>query len=299
MKRKKNVHAVLFHVGACVLGFFMIYPLLWLLSSSFKSNDTMFTDAYSLIPKVWDAAANYKSGFEGVGGVPFTTFLGNTVFVTVIGTFGCVFISLLAAYAFTRIRFKGSNFLFGCVMMTMMIPPQVMVVPQYIILKKMNLIDTRVALIMPWFFGGAFFIFLLVQFFRGIPKELDEAAKIDGATEFQVFRKVVLPMCKPIIATVGLFAGLGYWNDWTNGLYYITDTNKFSIQQLLNNMIKNIEFLSKNANSNINLASVGGGIPQETVRMAIAIVGLLPILIVFPFVQKYFVKGISIGAVKG
>lgn len=123
--------------------------------------------------------------------------------------------------------------------------------------------------------------------------------KIDGATEFQVFRKVVLPMCKPIIATVGLFAGLGYWNDWTNGLYYITDTNKFSIQQLLNNMIKNIEFLSKNANSNINLASVGGGIPQETVRMAIAIVGLLPILIVFPFVQKYFVKGISIGAVKG
>lgn len=115
-------------------------------------------------------------------------------------------------------------------------------------------------------------------------------AKIDGATEFQVFRKVVLPMCKPIIATVGLFAGLGYWNDWTNGLYYITDTNKFSIQQLLNNMIKNIEFLSKNANSNINLASVGGGIPQETVRMAIAIVGLLPILIVFPFVQKYFVK---------
>ena len=105
-------------------------------------------------------------------------------------------------------------------------------------------------------------------------------------------------MCKPIIATVGLFAGLGYWNDWTNGLYYITDTNKFSIQQLLNNMIKNIEFLSKNANSNINLASVGGGIPQETVRMAIAIVGLLPILIVFPFVQKYFVKGITIGAVK-
>ena len=118
-----------------------------------------------------------------------------------------------------------------------------------------------------------------------------EACYFDG--------KVVLPMCKPIIATVGLFAGLGYWNDWTNGLYYITDTNKFSIQQLLNNMIKNIEFLSKNANSNINLASVGGGIPQETVRMAIAIVGLLPILIVFPFVQKYFVKGISIGAVKG
>ena len=104
---------------------------------------------------------------------------------------------------------------------------------------------------------------------------------------------------RPIIATIGLFIGLGYWNDWMNGLYYVTDSKLFSVQQLLNNMIKNIEFLSKNANSNINLSSIGGGIPQETVRMAIAIVGLLPILVVFPFMQKYFIKGISVGAVKG
>lgn len=146
-------------------------------------------------------------------------------------------------------------------------------VPTYIMYTRyLHMKNTIPALIIPGLLMSAFNVILTRTYIQSnVPAALSEAAKIDGATEFQVFRKVVLPMCKPIIATVGLFAGLGYWNDWTNGLYYITDTNKFSIQQLLNNMIKNIEFLSKNANSNINLASVGGGIPQETVRMAIAI----------------------------
>ena len=273
MKRKKNVHAVLFHVGACVLGFFMIYPLLWLLSSSFKSNDTMFTDAYSLIPKVWDAAANYKSGFEGVGGVPFTTFLGNTVFVTVIGTFGCVFISLLAAYAFTRIRFKGSNFLFGCVMMTMMIPPQVMVVPQYIILKKMNLIDTRVALIMPWFFGGAFFIFLLVQFFRGIPKELDEAAKIDGCGILGTLFRILVPVVKPALVTASIFAFYWIWQDFFQPLIFMSTTKKFTISLALN------MYLDPNSYNNY------GGL------FAMSVISLLPVLVFFIIFQKYLVDG--------
>ncbi len=281
MKRKKNVHAVLFHVGACVLGFFMIYPLLWLLSSSFKSNDTMFTDAYSLIPKVWDAAANYKSGFEGVGGVPFTTFLGNTVFVTVIGTFGCVFISLLAAYAFTRIRFKGSNFLFGCVMMTMMIPPQVMVVPQYIILKKMNLIDTRVAWIMPWFFGGAFFIFLLVQFFRGIPKELDEAAKIDGCGILGTLFRILVPVVKPALVTASIFAFYWIWQDFFQPLIFMSTTKKFTISLALN------MYLDPNSYNNY------GGL------FAMSVISLLPVLVFFIIFQKYLVDGIAMDGIKG
>lgn len=281
MKRKKNVHAVLFHVGACVLGFFMIYPLLWLLASSFKSNDTMFTDSYSLIPKVWDAATNYKSGFEGVGGVPFTTFLGNTVFVTVIGTFGCVFVSLLAAYAFTRIRFKGSNFLFGCVMMTMMIPPQVMVVPQYIILKKMNLIDTRVALIMPWFFGGAFFIFLLVQFFRGIPKELDEAAKIDGCGILGTLFRILVPVVKPALVTASIFAFYWIWQDFFQPLIFMSTTKKFTISLALN------MYLDPNSYNNY------GGL------FAMSVISLLPVLVFFIIFQKYLVDGIAMDGIKG
>ena len=173
MKEKKTLNSVLFHVVTCAIGLIMIYPLLWLFASSMKSNATMFKDAYSLIPEQFDLVTNYKSALAGVGGVSFWTFLGNTVIVTVVGVIGCVMVSLFAAYAFTRIKFKGSNFWFSCVMITMMIPSQVMVVPQYIVLKKLNLIDTRIALILPWFFGAAFFIFMLVQFFRGVPKELD------------------------------------------------------------------------------------------------------------------------------
>ena len=113
MHTKKRIHSVLFHVGACALGFLMIYPLIWLLASSFKSNDTMFQDTYSLIPKVWDVATNYNSGFAGIGGVKFTTFFANSLIVTVIGTVGCVLTSLLAAYALSRLKFKFSSFWFG------------------------------------------------------------------------------------------------------------------------------------------------------------------------------------------
>ena len=127
MKRKKQIQAITFHTGACALGFLMIYPLLWLLASSFKSNDTMFQDAYSLIPKVWDAVTNYRSGLEGVGGVSFGTFFVNTVVVTVVGTAGCVMISLLAAYAFARIRFIGRDKIFMIFLATMMIPSYVLI----------------------------------------------------------------------------------------------------------------------------------------------------------------------------
>ena len=177
MTNRKSIQihrSLAFHIFSIVLGFFMIYPLLWLIASSFKSNSTMFVDSYSLIPQEWDIAENYRSGWQGISGIHFGRFLANTVFVTVVGTVTCVFSSLLAAYAFSRTPFKGIRLWFTCVILTMMIPPQVMVVPQYIILKNIGLIDTLAALILPWCFGTAFFIFLMLQFFRSIPKELDE-----------------------------------------------------------------------------------------------------------------------------
>lgn len=281
MQNKKKLHAVTFHVGACILGFFMIYPLLWLLMSSFKSNDTMFQDAYSLIPQVWDIATNYKSGFAGVGGVSFLTFLGNTVFVTVVGMAGCVFVSLLAAYALSRIKFKGSGFWFGCVMMTMMIPPQVMVVPQYIILKQMNLIDTRTALILPWFFGGAFFIFLLVQNFRGIPKELDEAAEIDGCGRVGTLFKILVPVMKPTIVTASIFAFYWIWQDFFQPLIFMSSTDKFTISLALN------MYLDPNSYNNY------GGL------FAMSVISLLPVIIFFIIFQRYLVDGIAMDGIKG
>ncbi|MGN1141573.1 MAG: carbohydrate ABC transporter permease [Oliverpabstia sp.] len=281
MKNKQIFHSVLFHVGACVLGFFMIYPLLWLLMSSFKSNETMFHDAYSLIPETWDIITNYKSGFAGVGGVSFFTFLMNTVFVTVVGMVGCVFISLLSAYAYTRMKFAGSKFWFGCVMMTMMIPPQVMVVPQYIILKKMNLIDTRIALILPWFFGGAFFIFLMVQFFRGIPKELDEAAEIDGCGKIGTLFRILVPVVKPAIVTASIFAFYWIWQDFFQPLIFMSSTDKFTISLALN------MYLDPNSYNNY------GGL------FAMSVVSLIPVIGFFIIFQRYLVDGIAMDGIKG
>lgn len=281
MKRKKQIGAVVFHVGACLLGFLMIYPLLWLLASSFKSNETMFTDTYSLIPKVWDAATNYASGFEGVAGVPFVKFLWNSVVVTVIGMVGCVLTSLFAAYAFSRIKFRFSNFWFGCVMMTMMIPAQVMVVPQYIILKKLNLIDTRISLVLPWIFGGAFFIFLMVQFFRGIPTELDEAAEIDGCGKFGILFRILVPIVKPAIVTASIFAFYWIWQDFFQPLIFMSDTSKFTIPLALN------MYLDPNSYNNY------GGL------FAMSVVSLIPVILFFIIFQRYLVDGIAMDGIKG
>ena len=205
-KSIRTRNSIAFHIFSIALGFLMIYPLLWLIASSLKSNDTMFVDSYSLIPEEFDIIGNYASGWAGISGVSFGTFLINTVFVTIIGTITCVFSSLLAAYAFSRTPFKGIRIWFTCVILTMMIPPQVMVVPQYIILKKIGLVDTLTSLILPWCFGTAFFIFLMLQFFRGIPKDLDEAAEIDGCGHFRILFQILMPVVKPAIVTSGIFA---------------------------------------------------------------------------------------------
>jgi len=281
MHAKRNLNSVIFHVGACLLGLLMIYPLVWLLTSSFKSNATMFHNTYSLIPEEWDIATNFKSGFEGIGGVKFITFFINSTIVTIVGMVGCVGTSLLAAYAFSRLDFKFSNFWFGCVMMTMMIQAQVMVVPQYIILKKVGLIDTRAALVLPWFFGGAFFIFLMVQFFRGIPKELDEAAAIDGCNKFQILFKILVPIVRPSIITSSIFAFYWIWQDFFQPLIFMNSTRKFTIPLALN------MYLDPNSYNNY------GGL------FAMSVISVLPIIIFFIIFQRYLVDGIAMDGIKG
>lgn len=281
MHTKKKINSVLFHVGACALGFLMIYPLLWLLASSFKSNDTMFLDTYSLIPKVWDVVTNYNSGFSGIGGVKFATFFANSLIVTIIGTVGCVITSLLAAYALSRLKFKFSGFWFGCVMMTMMIPPQVMVVPQYIILKQLHLINTRTALVLPWIFGGAFFIFLMVQFFRGIPRELDEAAEIDGCGKITTLFRILVPVVKPAIITSSIFAFYWIWQDFFQPLIFMNSVNRFTIPLALN------MYLDPNSYNNY------GGL------FAMSVISLLPVILFFIIFQRYLVDGIAMDGIKG
>lgn len=294
--KKERRYQMMLTIVMSIISLIMFIPLVLLVVASFTSNNEIILHGYSFFPKEFSLEA-YRYIWTERAQI-FHAY-GVTILVTVIGTSVGIFLTLLYAYVLAHESFPGKTFLAFYLFFTMLFNGGL--VPTYIMYTRyLHMKNTLMALIIPSLLMNAFNVILTRTYIQSnVPAALSEAAEMDGATEFQVFGKVVLPMCKPIIATVGLFVGLGYWNDWTNGLYYITDTGKFSIQQLLNNMIKNIEFLSKNANSNINLASVSGGIPQETVRMAIAIVGLLPILIVFPFVQKYFVKGIAIGAVKG
>lgn len=270
-----------FHAVVMAIGVLMVYPLIWLLASSLKSNDTMFLNTYSLLPKKLDAARNYFSAWKGVAGVSLLTFLKNSAVVTLVGIVGCIFTSVLAAYAFTRIHFRFSGFWFSCVLVTMMIPTQVMVVPQYIILKKLGLIDTRIALILPWFFGGGFFIFLLVQSLRGIPRELDEAAKIDGCNHFQILFRILLPILKPALVTASIFAYYWIWQDFFQPLIFMSSTDKFTLPLALN------LFLDPNSYNDY------GGL------FAMSVVSLAPVLLFFIMFQKYLVDGIAMDGIKG
>ena len=274
-------NSIIFHILACALGFLMIYPLLWLIISSFKSNDTMFVNSFSLIPQETDIVSNYKSGWAGIGGVTFGRFLANTVLVTVIGTITCVFSSVLAAYTFSRTNIKGGKFWFTCVILTLMIPPQVMVVPQYIILKRLGFIDTMTALILPWCFGSAFFIFLILQFMRSIPHELDEAAEIDGCGKIKTLFLILIPVVKPALVTAGIFAFYWIWQDFFQPLIFMNSTSKFTVSLALN------AYLDPTSFSNY------GGL------FAMSWVSLIPIIVFFIVFQKYLVNGIAMDGIKG
>ena len=168
-------------------------------------------------------------------------------------------------------------------------------VPTYMIYTMVfHIKNTYWALLVPNLLFSSFNCIIVRTYLQSnVPSELYESAKIDGASEFQIFRRIVLPLGKPIFVTVGVFAGLNYWNDWTNGLYYISDQSKYSIQQVLNVMVKNIEYLTKYGRGTVS------SVPSISLRMAIAFAAMLPILILYPFLTKYFEKGIAVGAVKG
>ena len=280
-QKSSKAQSVFFHVFSCALGFIMIYPLLWLLMSSFKSNDTMFHNAFSLIPEKWDIIQNYASGFKGIAGISFWTFFKNSAIVTVASVAGSIFCSLLAAFAVSSVEFKGANFWFGCIVMTMMIPSQVMVVPQYIILKKVGLSDTLVSMTLPWIFGYAFFIFLIVQYMRGIPRDLDEAAMLDGCSKIGVLFKILVPVVQPSIVTASIFAFYWIWQDFFQPLIFVSNPKNFTIPLALK--------LYTDPNSYNNY----GGL------FAMSVISLLPVILIFIKFQKYLVEGIATDGIKG
>ena len=276
MKVKKRINTVFFHVFVCGIGLIMIYPLIWMIFSSFKESSLVLTTVGQLIPKEWHLD-NYKNGWAGFGGVTFTTFFKNSLIVTCITVAGNVIASAMAAYAFSRLHFKGRGIFFICMMITMMVPSQVLVVPQYIIFHTLGWVNTFLPLTVPEWGGRAFFIFLIMQFIAGIPKELDEAAEIDGCGKIRLFTNVMLPLIKPALATSAIFSFYWKWDDFMGSLLYLNAPENYTVSIAL-----------KLFCDPTSVSDYG----------AMFAVSLLPVMVVFLFTQKYIVDGIAMSGLK-
>lgn len=277
-----------------ICSFLALAPFILLIIASFTDETVALLNGYSYFPEKWSLSAyEYIVGQAAMLGRAYLM----TILVTAIGTTVGVIITALLGYMLSNKNLPGRRFLNLYVVFTMLFNGGL--VPTYIMyVKTFAVKNTIFGLIVPNLLMSAFLVMLVRNYFENsIPADLYEAARIDGASEFQTFFRVALPLSTPILATVGMMMGIAYWNDWQNGLYYLNDAGKhlYTIQNILNNINDNIAFLASNATSGVNLADL----PTTTVRMAIAVVGILPILVLYPFFQKYFAKGITMGAVKG
>lgn len=272
----------------------IILPFVLLLMSSITDENTLVANGYSFFPEKFSVAA-YT--YIVRSGQKILKAYGISIVVTAIGTFVNVLLSAMMAYTLSVKKLPYRKALNFYVFFTMLFNGGI--VPSYLLWSSLGVKDTIFAQLLPNFLVSAWNVMMIRTYFNtSIPESLYEAAEIDGATQFEIFRKIVLPLGKPILVTMGTFAGLTYWNDWTNGLYYITrNKDLYNVQNLLNQMVSNIQYLATSSNSNVT--SAAAAIPSTAIQMAIAFVAILPIMLIFPFFQKYYSKGLTLGGVKG
>ncbi len=283
------------HLVLGIMTLLALLPFILLIIASFTDEETAIKNGFSFFPEKWGLSAyKYLVGEWSQIGHAYMM----TILVTIIGTTLCLVLTTLLAYGLTR-DIVGKAVLNFFVVFTMLFNGGI-VASYYIWTRYFHIKNTIWALILPGLLISAFNIILIKNYFQtSVPESLLESARIDGAGEFTIFGKIVLPLSKPIIATIGLMSALGYWNNWTNGLYYIDDSSLYTIQLVLNRINESASFLASNSSHMGDMLNGTASIPTTTMRMAIAVIAILPILVVYPFFQKYFVKGITIGAVKG
>lgn len=283
-------------VATIILTFLVIVtllPIVLLVIASFTKEQVLIQNGYTFFPKALSLDAYYYMVKQGA---VIVRSYGVSFLVTILGTVMSVAVTTTLAYPMARKSFRYKNVLSFFVFFTMLFNGGI--VPSYIMWSRFfHIKNTIWALIIPNYMVTAFNVILVKNFYQNnVPDALVEAAQIDGASELKTFYRIMFPLSRPVVATISLFTGLCYWNDWTNGLYYVDNEKLFSIQLLLMKIMNNIQALKANT------ALMGTGtveLPGTSVRMAMAFVGILPILIVYPFVQKYLVEGVVIGAVKG
>lgn len=277
----RRVSNMLIFALLVVLALIFEFPIFWTISSSLKAPYEILNDPPIFIPAVlqWQ---NYVRVFTKE---PFGLWIFNTVFVVVLATLGAVLSSALVAYSFARFRYRGRDAIFLVTLGTMMLPAQVTLIPQFILWSKLGFVNTLYPLWLPqWFGGGAFNIFLLRQFILTIPRDLDEAALIDGASRFHIFRTIVLPLCIPALATVVIIEFLSDWSDYLTPLVYLNSQTMYTLSLGLS--------LFRNYPET-------GGLPQQHLLMAASVMTALPPVILFFAAQRYFVRGIVLSGLKG
>lgn len=250
---------------------FMMAPLFWMLSIALKSMDEIYRGEFSFIP----VDIQFSNFIEIFNVIPFGTYFLNTSVITVIVVLANVFVNAFIAYGFAKIKFKGRKILFIIVLSTMMLPGFVTLIPQYVIFAKIGLVNTYYPLIIPHLLGSAFNIFLLRQFFKGVPDTYIEAAKLEGANHFQIFFKIALPMVKPALFTVAIFSFNGVWNDFLGPLLYLNDESLYTLQL-------GLQVFQEQSTTQWNYLMVG------------SLLILAPVIILFFFFQKYFIQGSNI-----
>jgi ABC-type glycerol-3-phosphate transport system permease component len=277
-KQKDRVKAILLHFVLMIASFGFIFPFLWMLFTALKTPQELLQGTEVFFPK----DPQWSNFVTAVQAIPFMMYLKNSLLIVALVMTGTLFSATTAAYAFAKLQWKGRDKWFLVMLTTMMIPIQIILIPTYIMYAKIGWLGTRLPLIVPAFFGGgaAFYIFLLRQFFKGIPRELSESAIIDGANHFQIFIKIMLPLTKPAIITVALFTFMGTWNDYFGPLIFLSNPDHWTLALGLRAF----------------QMQYGG---RFDLMMAAAILIMLPTLVIFFFTQKSFIEGITFTGIKG
>ncbi|WP_109211550.1 MULTISPECIES: carbohydrate ABC transporter permease [Microbacterium] len=271
---------VVFHVVVLAILAVILYPVAWMLLSTFKPSSQIVGNAQLLPREV--TMDNYEKALSGIGGVSFWTFFQNSTILAVLSVIGVVLSSALAAYAFARISFPGRTVYFGIMIATLLLPFHVVIIPQYIMFNALGMVNTFTPLLLGKFLATeAFFVFLMVQFMRGLPRELDEAARIDGAGHYRTFWSIMLPLLKPALVTSAIFTFIWTWNDFFGPLLYLKDPDLYTLPIALRLFV-----------DQSSAADYGG-------QMAMAVLALIPVFLFFLIFQRYLVDGVATQGLKG
>ncbi|MGW6055663.1 carbohydrate ABC transporter permease [Streptomyces sp. NPDC055189] len=279
-RRRRGAGSAAWHIGSLAVLAVVLYPVVWAIGGSFKPNEEIVgsLDLFPTDPIV----ANYAGLADGIADISISTFFSNSLFLALGSVVGVLFSCSLAGYAFARIKFAGRNLLFALMIGTLLLPYHVLLIPQYVLFQKMGLINTYTPLLLGKYLAvDAFFVFLMVQFMRNLPRELDEAARLDGCGHLRIYWSIVLPLCRPALITSAIFTFINSWNDFMGPLIYLNDPSKYTVSLGLKMFV-----------DQEGLANYGG-------MIAMSLVALLPVLAFFLAFQRYLIDGMATSGLKG